>query len=255
MSQVDRLLFWVALAHALVGVVCLGLLRMDAPPILGVHAAQKPLKFAFSIAIFLATMAVLLPLLSVSEPMRSWLAILLALSMSVEMAIIGGQALRGRRSRFNFEQPLDAALTSTMLLGIGVLLLAMIAVAVLATARPIAASPLMSAAWRCALWLFLFASVSGFAMGGRASHAVGGSQIGKGLPITSWSTTHGDLRVAHFFALHSLQIIPLVGLALSWVPFGSGARWTLLVVAVAANGLLACSTLLQALAARPLWSR
>lgn len=252
--QVNRLLVWVGVSHALVGVVCLGLLLMHAAPILGVHPALKPLKFAFSIAVFLGTMAVLLPCLSVAEPIRSSLAVLLSLSMSAEMIVIGGQALRGRRSHFNFERPLDAALTITMLLGILVLLLVMVAVAVLATTRPIASPALIAAAWRSALWLFLFASISGFAMGGRASHAVGGSEIGPGLPITSWSTTHGDLRVSHFFALHSLQIIPLVALALSWLPLGNGARWTLLVIAVVGNALLAGSTLIQPLASRPVWS-
>lgn len=134
------------------------------------------------------------------------------------MAIIGAQALRGRRSRFNLERPLDAALTRTMFRGIAVLLLAMAAITVLATVRPLAQSTLLSVAWRAALWILLFAAVSGFGMGGRGRHTIGGEDGGSGMAVTNWSTTHGDLRVSHFFALHALQFLPLFAVVLSRLP-------------------------------------
>ena len=74
MPAFDGLLLRVGLAHGLVGVICLGLLSLDATPILGVHPASKPLKFAMSIAAFLVTMAVLLPTLSVSDGTRRLLS-------------------------------------------------------------------------------------------------------------------------------------------------------------------------------------
>ena len=33
------------------------------------------------------------------------------------------------------------------------------------------------------------------------------------MPLTNWSSAHGDLRAAHFFGLHGLQILPLVAWA------------------------------------------
>jgi hypothetical protein len=35
------------------------------------------------------------------------------------------------------------------------------------------------------------------------------------LPLVNWSRDHGDLRIAHFFALHALQAFPFLGWLLS----------------------------------------
>jgi len=134
---VDRLLLGVGLAHALVGIACFARLWAGATPIFGVHPALKPLKFAASIAAFLVTMAVLVPSLSVSGRTRDLLSWALSLSTIVEMAAIGTQALRGRRSHFNFEHPLDAAFAMAMLLGILTPLVTMSAITLLATALPL----------------------------------------------------------------------------------------------------------------------
>ena len=167
---VDRLLLGVGLAHALVGIACFARLWAGATPIFGVHPALKPLKFAASIAAFLVTMAVLVPSLSVSGRTRDLLSWALSLSTIVEMAAIGTQALRGRRSHFNFEHPLDAAFAMAMLLGILTLLVTMSAITLLATALPLRQPALSSVAFRAALWIFLFAAVSGFGMGNRGRH-------------------------------------------------------------------------------------
>ena len=42
------------------------------------------------------------------------------------------------------------------------------------------------------------------------AHTVGAADGSEGLPIVNWSRKYWDLRVAHFFGMHALQIIPLV---------------------------------------------
>jgi len=249
---VDPLLLGVGLAHGLLGVVCLAMLRVPAAAVVGVHPAWKPLKFAFSIAVFLVTMAIVVPALTASEGTRQLLTGALASSMILEMLVIGGQAARGRRSHFNYESAFDAVLTRAMIVGIVVLVVAMACAALLATTGPLPFPPLVTAALRASLWIFLFSAVSGFGMGGRRRHSVGGEDGGPGMPLTNWSTTHGDLRVTHFFALHALQILPLLAVGLAWLPIPEAARWTVLGLGVAANAGLAAWTWLRALAGRPL---
>lgn len=242
----------VAVLHALVALAALLALAVDLPEVRGVHPALKPLKFGISIAIFLATFALILPRLDVDERLRTALGWTLASTMLVETAPIVLQALRGTTSHFNRSTPLDAALWGTMVAAVVVATAALALVALLASLRPlIGLDGALALAVRAGLWILLLSAWSGFAMGGRGGHSVGGDDGGLGLPLLNWSTRHGDLRAAHFFALHGLQVLPALALALRATV---DERTSTVAVWIGSGVYLAIclATLAVALAGRPL---
>ena len=60
----------------------------------------------------------------------------------------------------------------------------------------------------------VLATIAGGYMSSMQSHWVGGDlNDAHGLGFFSWSTTGGDLRVAHFVGMHVAQVLPLVALS------------------------------------------
>jgi hypothetical protein len=257
-NEVDRVLLAVGAVHGVIGLGCLVALLFPAEPVLGVHPALKPMKFGTSIGIFLVTMAWLLPALSMGDALRRALTAVLATTMTLEMFPIAFQAIRGTTSHFNRATTLDSLLWQLMVISIVTATFAMLAIAVAATSRRMTFSlgdelnDLLRFACRASLWLFLLSAVSGFMMGGRLSHSVGGTDGGPGLPILNFSRTHGDLRVSHFFAMHSLQALPATAFILGRLGLPLALEWTALVGVTAAWALVTVYTLIQALYGRPL---
>lgn len=261
-----------AVTHALVALFA-GLALVVFPATTGeLHQAIKPLKFGISIAIFLGTWAILLPHLDLGPRWRLAAAILLVGTMVVESACIVVQALRGRGSHFNSATALDAGLWNVMVAAIVVTTATLVLLALVATFRPLGEgvsagsaadvspvsagstadlSPTLRFAWRAALWILLLVAVSGFGMGGRLQHSVGGVDAGAGLPLLGWSRLHGDLRVPHFVALHVFQALPLAAWCVDRVVAHPFARAVLVGTFTLVAATVAVGTLRQALAGRP----
>jgi hypothetical protein len=204
------LLTGLALLHLLL--VPLFALAAWADPALvqGVGRWLKPLKFAASIALYLATVAWLLPD-TVDDPRRARrLAALIGVAMTLEMLGIGVQAARGTPSHFNTATTFDWSVYH----GMGGLIAAnTVAVAMLglgAWRRWRATGDGYAAGVALGIAVLLAGSAVGGAMIAHGAHTVGAPDGGSGLPLVGWSRTHGDLRIAHFVGLHALQGLPLL---------------------------------------------
>ena len=195
---------------------------IDPRIITGVPAWLKPAKFGISSAIYAASIAWLLPYITVWPRFTRVMGWVIAVVLNLEVAIIDLQAARGTTSHFNFSTPLDGALFGVMGVAIAVLWLASVGL-VAALFR----QNFDDAGWGWALRLGLSISLLGAAVGGImvqptaeqlhtgrittvGGHTVGGRDGGPGLPGAGWSTEHGDLRISHFVGLHALQVIPFL---------------------------------------------
>ncbi len=210
-----------------VGLLVLSLAAMtfDRRSILGLNPWVKPVKFDVSVIVFLVTIAVLLmPLGEEWARTKVWLGWGFGVAMIVEDTIIALQSARGVPSHMNFTTPLNAGLFAVMGVFIAVNT-ALAAWLLVVWCRADAGLP-PAVVWgiRLGLLMLLAASVEGVRMVGHGAHTVGADDGGPGLPFVNWSTRFGDLRVAHFFALHALQIFPLAGMALAATRLRAGAQ-------------------------------
>ena len=226
----------------------------DTRLILGINPWIKPIKFLSSIAIFLWTMAWFMA--EADARHRRRLAIIrwtMVLAMVGEIVAISMQAARGTTSHFNIQTPFDARVFDAM--GLMIVANTMAAAWFLTTLRPVT-SDRAGYLWgiRAGLAVFALGSLEGFMMVAHMGHAVPGPDGGAGLPFVNWSTTGGDLRIAHFLGLHALQVLPLVGAVAdrAWAAMPSRPR---LIQTAALLWLGVMATLIAiALAGRPLLS-
>lgn len=254
LAERSPLLWYSAIAFFVLYVVFLALMPFDSRSILGLDPWIKPSKFAISITIYLVTMAWLVGYLEIGARVRAFISWSLVLAMVVEIVLIAIQAARGTTSHFNVAAPLDSAIFATM--GIVISYAAVVAGYVLylyVRNAPDLPGPLL---WgiRLGLVVFLLANAQGWIMAAHLSHSVGAPDGGPGLPYVNWSTTVGDLRVAHFIGLHAIQALPLAGLIFSALERRGLLRGATLWTAATAVGyaVVVIGTAIQAFAGRPL---
>jgi energy-converting hydrogenase Eha subunit F len=255
----------IILIGALVG------LAADPRMITGAPAWLKPAKFAVSITIYTVTLAWIFTLLPEWTRTRRVVGWMTAITMLIEIAIIGGQAWRGTTSHFNVGTVLDGVLFTIMGLAIVIQTISTIAVAV-ALWRHRFEDSAMGWALRFGMVITIVGALTGGLMtrptsaqleAARAgermtiagAHTVGAADGGPGLIGTGWSTGHGDLRVPHFVGLHALQALPLVALVLGRLRITQKARQRLVLAAAASYTGLYVILLTQALRGIPLIAR
>jgi hypothetical protein len=188
---------------------------VNTTEVLGINSMIKPIKFAISIWVYSWTLAYLLFYLNDQKRVRNF-SILSVIVMAFENLVIIIQAFRGKLSHFNQTEIVGGILYALMGIMIMIITIATLIIAIrFIRQKTYAINSTFALSIKIGLIFFVIFSFMGGYMSAINSHNVGG-QIGEaGLPFLNWSTIFGDLRVAHFFGLHSLQLIPLFGYFIS----------------------------------------
>lgn len=202
-------LYWIVVAHFAFAIVCIPGLMIDDRTLLGINVWIKPLKFLISTGIYLFTFGFFTSLYPFSKRKKSILNNFVAWTLLVETAIIVGQGIRGVQSHYNMNSAVDGLLFAAM--GIIVAANVLVMVFYLIETLRLKMNTSKSVQWSILLgWVILIVgSWVGGQMISQMSHNIGVADGGAGLPLVNWSTIAGDLRIAHFFGIHGMQIIPL----------------------------------------------
>jgi hypothetical protein len=252
----NPLLFDVGVAHLILLLIMTVIAPFDERLVMGINPWIKPMKFAISITIYLLTMGWLLYELPLGEWAKRLVNWVVAGTLIIEIVLITMQAARGVTSHFNNATAFDAAVFRVMgaAITLNILVAAYVALKFWNGETKIPAPFLWGI--RIGLTIFVLASLEGFAMVSHSAHSVGVPDGGPGLPFVNWSTRGGDLRIAHFFGMHALQVLPLAGYLLSTRRAESLTRNPVRLIQVggAVYALLALLLFLWAIAGRPLIS-
>ncbi len=221
----------------------------------GVSVWTKPFKFSLSLAVYFVTLAWFAPLLpggyfaTRKGAWMTWVPVACAL---FEMLYIVMQASRGEASHFNRDTAFHATMFSLMGAGAVTLVTICLWMGVVVLRHHRLHSAYALAVGIGLILTFALGGASGSYMGEHAGHWVGGAATdANGLWLLRWSRDGGDLRVAHFFGMHAMQVLPIVATLLpaSWSP--RRAIGTVIGVA-AVYSAATIATFVQAVSGQPL---
>jgi hypothetical protein len=208
-----------------VAVALIPLWILDSRELLGVSVWEKPIKFYISVAIFSFTYSWLSSFLTRGGRWIRLTGLVIAVSLAVEIVIILAMASIGTTSHFNVSTPTAIVIWSIMATFISIVLFSTIFISIMIMIQKqqefnlklaLALGSINTAVGMGLAYLMTWPTATQLAnyQGIAGAHAVGVSDGGPGLPFLGWSTVAGDLRVGHFFGLHSIQVAAIL-LALS----------------------------------------
>lgn len=241
----NETLFYFGLLCFALSIVCFVMTKFTTTEVYGVNAWNKPLKFALSLGIYSWTMAwfcFYLPNFNIS--LFNWTVVIL---WSFELFYIGFQASKGQLSHYNMSTPFYSIMYALMAIAATVITLYTAYIGILFFTKTFPDLPdYYLWAIRLGIILFVIFSFEGFAMGSSLNHSVGAKNDNSNWFILGWSKTVGDLRVSHFIGMHALQLLPLLSFYVL-----KNTKWTFVLSLL--YGLLALTTLIQAVQGKPLF--
>jgi multisubunit Na+/H+ antiporter MnhC subunit len=219
-------LYWLAVFSVVGAIVLVPFWVFDPRELGGVSAWEKPLKFFISSAIFSFTFSWLSSFITKGSRWVKLSGLLIAISLSVELVLIVAMAALGTTSHFNVSTPTAIVIWSLMATFISIVLFATLFLSITILLQKqqefnlkltLVLGSLNTAVGMGLAYLMTSPTANQLAnfQGIAGAHAVGVVDGGPGLPFFGWSTVAGDLRVGHFFGLHSIQVAAvLLALAL-----------------------------------------
>ena len=214
-------LFWLAVICVVVAVALIPLWILDSRELLGVSVWEKPIKFYISVAIFSFTYSWLSSFLTRGGRWVKLTGFVIAVSLAVENVLILAMASLGDTSHFNVSSPISIAIWSIMATFISIVLFSTIFISIMIMIQKqqefnlklaLALGSINTAVGMGLAYLMTQPTALQLAnyQGIAGAHAVGVDDGGPGLPFLGWSTVAGDLRVGHFFGLHSIQVAAIL---------------------------------------------
>lgn len=196
----------------------------------GISVWIKPAKFALSISVYFATLALFSERLgraffqTRSGRAMSWLPVLCGAFEMIYIIIQAGQA---DASHFNYSSNFHSIMYALM--GVGaltmVLICAWMGMAILG--RHGYRNPMSLAIALGLILTFILGGGFGGYLSSAGSHWVGGvANDAQGLPLVGWATAGGDLRVAHFWGIHAMQIVPAAAWPFRNHAWGRAVAWS-----------------------------
>jgi hypothetical protein len=214
-------LAWGGAIMLFASLITLGLSVFDHRLFQGVSVWHKPWKFQISTVLYWWSLTWFISYFGTTEQFSLsrrfivWMSLIAGL---FEVVYISWQGAFGLASHYNTSSPFYGAMYTAMAV-FAVLLTSTSGVLGYTVLRAHSQTYATSVALRHAIgWGLIISSVLGIVtgaiLGGRTNsggHWVGGTtNDALGLMVLNWSRDGGDLRVAHFFALHAMQILPVM---------------------------------------------
>ena len=238
-SKIMTLFLYASVVFVVIGVA--GLI-FDDRQILNQPAWAKTTKFALSFTLYAPTMLWMFSYVTMWPRIKRFVLDACGTLLFVEMVLVIMQAVRGQAMHFNISTPFNALLWTMM----SVTIMLFYVVSIIGFVLFLRQKPLVDRAFLLSLRLGMALMLLGFGLGflmttpnadqmavlrsggtvaAMGAHTVGAADGGSGITLLGWSTTHGDLRIAHFVGIHGAQVMALVG----WLLLvGAERRWTFL---------------------------
>ncbi len=234
----------------------LAAMAIDTRTVLGENVWIKPLKFELALGLYLVTLAWFADWLPPGMTKKTAYRIyshVIVVCVLAEVAWVGGAAMLGTLSHFNFTTSLTIMIYKMMgVFAVTLTSAALVYAVQIARNKTLRLQPALKLAIVCGLAITFVSTVMVASyLASNGGHLVGGSATkAGGFPIMGWSRDGGDLRVTHFFATHALHFIPIFGYLIATTRHNGSGRLWVAVFSAGYIGLIAY-TFVQAINGQP----